>query len=141
MYTIIGRRVWKLIFFSLLANVGELAAQPKEKTKSGMILEIRTYTLKPGTRERFQQLFETTMPLLKKWNINVVSHGPSMHDENSYYLIRRFSDVAERQRLEDAFYGSRDWKEGAREEVLSLIEVYCTVVVPEEIFDIKAQGR
>jgi hypothetical protein len=134
-------RIWTVIIFYLLANVDKLAAQENHKSNSDMILEIRTYTLKHGTRDRFQQLFEKTMPLLKKWNITVVSYGPSMHDENSYYLIRKFSGIAERERLEEAFYNSKDWKEGSREGVLSLIEVYCTVVVPEVVFATKAQGH
>jgi hypothetical protein len=28
------------------------------------------------------------LPLLKKWKFNVVAHGPSQHDENSYFVIR-----------------------------------------------------
>jgi hypothetical protein len=48
-------------------------------------LEIRSYNLKPGSRPEFHCLFlEAAMPLLERWNVDVVSHGPSLHDENSY---------------------------------------------------------
>ena len=36
---------------------------------------------------------EETYALLKRWNFDVVAHGPSLHDENSYYVIRRFDDI------------------------------------------------
>lgn len=46
-------------------------------------VEIRSYTLKPGTRAEFQRLFlEDAYPLLQRWNFNVVMLRPSLHDEN-----------------------------------------------------------
>ena len=67
--------------------------------------------------------------MLRRWKVDVVAHGPSSHDETSYYLIRSFADAAERQRSEDAFYGSDEWKKGPRDAVLALIENYTTVVL------------
>ena len=54
-------------------------------------IEIRTLTLKSGTRGEFQRLYlEEALPRLKRWNFDVVAHGPSLHDENTYYVIRRY---------------------------------------------------
>ena len=70
-------------------------------------VEIRSYTLKPGTREEFQRLFlEGALPMLHRWNVDVVAYGPSLHDKNSYYLMRRFDSLAHREQSEDSFYGS-----------------------------------
>jgi len=53
-------------------------------------VEFRTLNLKPGTREEFHHLYtERSFPLLKRWNFDVVAYGPSLHDENTYYVIRR----------------------------------------------------
>lgn len=94
------------------------------------VVEIRSYNLKPGTRERFHSLFlEQAWPLLRRAEIDVVAFGPSMHDENSYFLMRSFRGVEERQAAEDAFYGSEAWRDGPREAVLDCIESYTTVVV------------
>jgi hypothetical protein len=72
-------------------------------------LEIRTLTLKPGTRDEFHHLYiEQALPLLKRWNLDVVAHGPSLHDENSYYVIRRYNSLAQREEMEDAYYASDD---------------------------------
>lgn len=73
------------------------------------LIEIRSITLKPSTREEFQRLYiEQALPLLKRWNFDVVAHDPSLHDENSYYVIRRFDNLAQREQREDAYYSSDD---------------------------------
>jgi ketosteroid isomerase-like protein len=96
----------------------------------GPVLEIRTYTLKPGTRAEFHRCFEAeSLPLLRRWNIDVVGYGPSQHDEDSYILIRAFRSVAERERIENAFYAGAEWQQGPRAAVLAAIDTYTTVVI------------
>jgi hypothetical protein len=102
-------------------------------------VEIRSLNLKPGTREEFHCLFmEESFPLLKRSNIDVVAHGPSLHDQNSYYVIRRFDSLAHREQSEDAFYGSDEWRQGPREAILALIENYTDIVL--ELDDVTVQG-
>lgn len=106
-----------------------LALEEKRRA-SGRVLEIRSYNLKPGTRDRFHQLFEReALPLLQRSKVDVVSYGPSLHDSDSYYLMRSFSSVEDRQRSEDAFYGSDEWRKGPREVILACIESYTTIVI------------
>ena len=97
------------------------------------MIEIFTLNLKPGGRDKFHQLFLTeSLPLQKKWKIEVVAHGPSMHDEDSYYVIRSFKSLEDRQETEDAFYNSDDWQKGPRTAMLALIENYATAVISAE---------
>lgn len=94
------------------------------------VVEIRSYNLHPGTRTEFHRLVvEESVPLLKRWDVDLVAYGPSPHDDRSYYLIRAFDDLDDRQRREDAFYGSDEWKNGPRDAILSLIESYTTIVL------------
>jgi NIPSNAP protein len=94
------------------------------------LIEIRSYNLKPGSRDQYHRLvLEKALPLLRRWKVDVVAFGPSPHDEDSYYLIRAFADLAERERSEDAFYGSDEWREGPRQEILALIDTYTTIVL------------
>jgi hypothetical protein len=80
------------------------------------IIEIRSLTIKPGSREEFHQLYvEKALPLLKRWSFDVVAHGPSLHDENTYYVIRRYDSLAQREQMEDAYYASDDWGKDPRE--------------------------
>jgi hypothetical protein len=47
-------------------------------------LEIRSYNLKPGTRDEFHRLFvEEAFPRLRCWNVDVVAYDPSLRDEIS----------------------------------------------------------
>lgn len=103
------------------------------------IVEIRSYNLKPGTRDEFHRLFlEEAMPLLQRWNVDVVSYGPSLHDENSYYLMRRFDSLTHREQSEESFYSSDEWRQGPREAILALIENYTECVL--ELDEVTVQG-
>jgi hypothetical protein len=94
------------------------------------VLEIRSYQLKPGTREEFHRLFlNEAFPMLQRWNVDVVAHGPSLHDQDSYYLMRRYDSRAHREERENAFYGSDEWRHGPREAILALIEKYTEIVL------------
>ena len=67
-----------------------------------------------------------------------MAHGPSLHDENSYYVIRRFDSLAQRNEMEDAYYASDDWQQGPRERILALIENYADIVL--ELDEVAVQG-
>ena len=106
------------------------------------VVEFRGLNLKPGSRAEFHRLYvERSLPLLRQWKFDIVSFGPSPHDEISYYVIRAFKNLAERQASEDAFYGSDDWKNGPREALLPLIESYADVVLELDEATIAALRR
>ncbi|MGH8825664.1 MAG: NIPSNAP family protein [Jiangellaceae bacterium] len=97
------------------------------------VLEIRTYRLRRGTGAQFDRLFrERARPMLDLHGIDVVWHGPSMDDADSYTLMRAFRSAEARDREESAFYGSDEWRDGPREPILALIETYHTIVLPAE---------
>src|SRR5262245_51010392 len=94
------------------------------------LVEFRLLSLKPGTREEFQRFYvEQSLPLLKRWNMDVLAHGASLHDANTYYVIRRFDSLAQREQIEKAFYSSNDWNHGPREALLTLLENYSDIVL------------
>ena len=101
-----------------------------ENDQVARVVEIRSYNLKAGTRDRFHQRFEReALPMLRRFEVDVVAYGPSLHDRDSYYLMRSFASVEDRQRSEDAFYGSDEWRQGPREAILADIDSYTTVVI------------
>jgi ketosteroid isomerase-like protein len=108
-----------------------IAALPQPAlARQGQVVEIRSYNLKPGTRDRFHQLFlKEALPMLKRWKVDVIAYGPSLHDQDSYFLMRGFRGVDLRQKEEDAFYGSEEWIKGPRQRVLADIDSYTTIVV------------
>jgi len=96
----------------------------------GVLLEIRSYNLKPGERARFHERFvRDSLPLLHRWKVDVVAYGPSSHDNDTWYLMRAFTSLEARNRDEDAFYASPEWRDGPREAVLAAIENYTTILI------------
>jgi hypothetical protein len=105
-------------------------------------IEIRTLTLKPGTRDKFHQLYvHEALPRLQRWMFDVVAHGPSLHDENTYYVIRSYESLAARDQMEDSYYASDDWRKGPREAMMALIENYVDVVFEADNITIQGLRR
>jgi hypothetical protein len=108
-------------------------------TAMNHFVEIRSYNLKSGRRDEFHRLVvENSMPMLERWNVDVVAFGPSLHDGDSYYLIRRYDSLAHREQSEAAFYGSDEWRQGPREAIIALIESSTEIVL--ELDEVTVQG-
>jgi NIPSNAP len=102
------------------------------------ILEIRTYHLKPQSRETFMRLFRGKAgPLLERWNVDVVAFGASLENDGAY-LMRAFDSLEARKREEDAFYSSAEWRDGPRAAILECIESYLDTVLELEEHAINA---
>ena len=108
----------------------EVMASP---TASQEVFEILTLDIKPGRRDEFHKVYEAqSVPLLKKWNFDLVAYGPSLQDANSYYVIRRFKSLEEREKSEDTFNSSNDWKSGPRNAIMELVDHFAYAVVSTE---------
>ena len=115
----------------LLILIAVTASPRQAEQGTSRVVEVRSYNLKPGTRDRFQETFlKEALPMLKRWKVDVVAYGPSRHDTDSWFLMRAFDSVDQRQKDEDAFYGSEEWKQGPRERILADIVSYTTIVIP-----------
>lgn len=133
------RQRWVVALLVVMLS-SPLVAQD-EKTPN-RFLEIRSYNLKPGTRDRFHQTFlKEALPMLNRWKVDVVSYGPSPADADSYYLMRAFPSLEARQKSEDAFYGSDEWKKGPRERILADIDTYTTIVIPVDAATLRGLRR
>jgi hypothetical protein len=93
-------------------------------------VEFRAYNLRPGTGPEFHALVtEKSLPLLRKWRVDVIAAGPSLHDSDSYLLIRAYDNLEHRRVSQEQFYASPDWRQGPRESIVALIESDTSVVV------------
>jgi len=100
-------------------------------TSETEVLEIRTYKLVSGARDDFDRILrEGALPMLRRHGIEVVGYGPSLADDDHYYLMRAFPSAFRRARQLDSFYGSAEWKQNYEAAVMPLIEAYHTVVIP-----------
>lgn len=98
-----------------------------------MILEIRTYRLKPGATGEFVRVMrEESVPLLRQLGIRVVGYGASLVAEDGQeeaYLIRAYDSLDARREQEERFYGSDAWRLGPREAIVSRIDSSHTIVI------------
>ncbi|MBI5371521.1 MAG: NIPSNAP family protein [Sphingobacteriales bacterium] len=103
-----------------------------------MITEIRIYKLKNGRAGEFGKLFtEQSLPMLRRWKVNVVDYGFSLIDPDSFYLVRGYDNTDQRKQSQDAFYGSEEWIKGPEQAIMDCIESYNTAVVDNNVLRIQ----
>jgi hypothetical protein len=91
---------------------------------------MRVYTLHPAVRDAFHARFRDLIcPMLAAYDINVVAAGPSLHDADSYCLLRAFPSLAVREAALDWFYGGEEWLTEHEAAVMAMIVSYNTVVL------------
>jgi hypothetical protein len=67
----------------------------KPLAQRGPELDLRTYKLVAGGRETFDRILrEHTLPMLRRHEIDVVGFGPSLADDDHYYLARAFPSAS-----------------------------------------------
>lgn len=101
------------------------------------LLELRLFTVKPGMREEFDRVSrEGTVPLMRKIGITVVASGPSLYDEDTYYLLRAFDNEEQRVSLGASLYEQPEWEQ-FDEPVGAMMAAYSTVVFPMSVEAVK----
>jgi NIPSNAP protein len=94
------------------------------------LLEIRLFTLKPGTRAEFDRISrEGTIPLMRSLGITVVAHGPSLNNDNGYFLLRAFPSEQDRLERGQSLYTTPEWLANYDDVVPPMIDAYDTAVL------------
>lgn len=107
------------------------------------LVEIRTYRLKPGSAGRFVAAFQEALPLVRKSGMDVVAFGRSDHEHESFYLIRAYSDRAQLEAQQDAFYSSEAWRQGPREPLIACLDDYLNTLLwlsEQSVEDLRANN-
>ncbi len=95
-----------------------------------MIVEMRTYKVKRGTRPKILEVLRgKTFAELKR--IGVKCWGPyaSIEDETTIFWMRGFPDEASRQSMSGQFYGGAAWKTELADAFMPNLEKYDVVAV------------
>lgn len=93
-------------------------------------VEILLYTLKPGTGQDFHKIMiEQSAPLHYASGMDIVVFGNSVHNEDSYYLIRSYDDLEHLNVSQETFYHSDAWKNGPRAAIIDRIETSMKTVL------------
>jgi hypothetical protein len=94
-----------------------------------MIVEVRSYRIKPGKRDEFIELFETrAVPAQRTCGINVIGPFLDVENPNKFVFLRSFPSLEERDRMKEAFYGGELWKNELEELALPLLDSYDVIL-------------
>lgn len=95
-----------------------------------MIIEMRTYRLKPGTRAEFVEIFRTrSMPAHREIGMKILGPFLSVEDADVFFFMRAFPDLESREPMKEQFYEGPLWKNELEAKLMPMIEKYDVVVV------------
>ena len=95
-----------------------------------MIIEMRTYKLRPDTRTEFLKIFESkSVPEHQKIGMRILGPFLSVEDAETFFWVRAFPDLKSRERMRDEFYEGKLWKEELEQKLMPMIEKYDVAVV------------
>lgn len=98
-----------------------------------MVIEMRTYRLKPGCRPRFLEIFRTrSMPAHAELGMKILGPFPSIEEPDTFFFMRGFPDEASREPMKARFYEGALWKDELERQLMPMIDRYDVVVVDDE---------
>jgi hypothetical protein len=104
-----------------------------------MIVEVRSYRIKPGRRAEFIKLFETrAVPAQRTHGIKIIGPFLDVENPNKFVFLRSFPSLEERDRMKEAFYGSELWKNELEAIAMPLLDSYDVILCetsPGCVFD------
>jgi hypothetical protein len=94
-----------------------------------MIVEVRSYRIKPGRRQEFIQFFETrAVPALRSYGMLVLGPLLNLENPNKFVWLRSFPSLEERDPMKDAFYESDLWKGELEAIAMPMLESYDVIL-------------
>ena len=101
-----------------------------------MIIEMRTYRLKPGKRPEFLEIFRTrSVPAHREIGMTIAGPFLSVEDPDTFFFMRGFPDLESREPMKAQFYDGELWNRELESVLMPMIDRYDVVVVegPPEI--------
>jgi NIPSNAP len=97
-----------------------------------MIVEMRTYKLKPGMRARFLQIFRRkSIPAHVQLGMKILGPFLSIEDPDTFFFMRGFPNLASRDPMKAMFYEGDLWKRELENVMMPMIDKYEVVVVDD----------
>jgi len=97
-----------------------------------MIIEMRTYRLKPGLRDRFLEIFRAqSIPEHRRLGMKISEPFLSVEDPDVFFFMRGFPDLPSREPLKASFYEGELWKRELEQLLMPMIDRYEVVVVDD----------
>jgi hypothetical protein len=97
-----------------------------------MIIEMRTYKLKPGKRAQFLEIFRSkSVPAHVEIGMKILGPFVSIEDPDTFFFMRGFPDLPSREPMKAKFYEGELWKRELEHVLMPMIEKYDMVLVDD----------
>jgi hypothetical protein len=97
--------------------------------RPAMIVEVRSYRIKPGRRAEFVHLFETrAVPAQRKLGIKIIGPMLDIENPNKFVFLRSFPSLEERDHMKAALYEGDLWKNELEGIVIPMIDSYDVIL-------------
>lgn len=97
-----------------------------------MIIELRTYKLKPGKRPEFLTIFRAkSVPAHNEIGMKILGPFLSLEDADTFFFMRGFPDLESREPMKAKFYEGNLWKQELEKVLMPMIDNYEVVVVDD----------
>lgn len=110
-----------------------------------MIVEVRSYRIKPGRRQEFIEFFEKrSIPALRSYGMSVTGPLIDLENPNKFVWLRGFPSLEERERMRDEFYGGDPWKSELEATAMPMLESYDVILCetsPGCVFDVGEEAK
>ena len=94
-----------------------------------MIVEVRSYRIKPNKRAEFIKLFETkAIPAQRSYGMKIVGPLLDVENPNKFVFLRSFPSLAERDRMKDEFYEGPLWKNELEAIAMPMLDSYDVIL-------------
>ena len=96
-----------------------------------MIVEMRTYKLKPGRRAEFLEIFRTrSVPSHHEIGMKILGPFLSIEDPDVFFFMRGFPDLASREPMKAQFYEGELWKSELENLLMPMIDTFLNAPIP-----------
>jgi NIPSNAP len=97
-----------------------------------MIIEMRTYKTKPGKRSEFLDIFRSkSIPAHEEIGMKILGPFLSVEDQDTFFFMRGFPDIASREPMKAKFYEGELWKRELEKVLMPMLDKYEVVLVED----------
>src|SRR5262245_28923794 len=96
---------------------------------SAMIVEVRSYRIKPGRRAEFIDMFEKrAVPAQRTHGIKIIGPFLDVENPNKFVFLRSFPTLEAREQMKNDFYESELWKNELEAIAMPMLDSYDVIL-------------
>ena len=94
-----------------------------------MIVEVRSYRIKPGKRAEFIDIFEKrAIPALRSYGMKIIGPLLDVENPNKFVFLRSFPSLEAREQMKNDFYGGELWKNELERLAMPMLDSYDVIL-------------